>query len=150
VGLDMHLIGQKTRYNSTELEDGFPLRTKILELGYWRKHPNLHGYIVQAFAEGKDECQDIDLGAKDIRNIISAIEHDALPETTGFFFGTSESGKAQRKNDVAVFTKALKWLEKVKVFEPEKVESDIGVIYKIEASDELPTEYRHVVYRASW
>jgi hypothetical protein len=150
VGLDMYLEGHKTRYNSTEMEDGFPLRTKILSLGYWRKHPNLHGYIVQAFAEGVDECQDITLGAKDIRNIISAINGDTLPETSGFFFGKSESGKAQRKNDVTVFTKALKWLESVKVVQPEKIETEIGVMYKIEASDEIPNEHRYVVYRASW
>jgi hypothetical protein len=150
MGLDMYLQGHKFKYGSAEVEDGFPVKTKILELGYWRKHPNLHGYIVQAFAEGRDECQDIDLGAQDIKNIISAIEGDVLPATSGFFFGTSESGKAQRKRDVAVFTKALAWLENVKVMKPEKIESDIGVIYKIEASDELPTEYRHVVYRASW
>jgi hypothetical protein len=150
VGLDMYLEGRKFKYGSTEVEDGFPVKTKILELGYWRKHPNLHGYIVQAFAEGLDQCQDIDLGAKDIRNIISAIERNALPETTGFFFGSSESGKAQRKNDVEVFTKALAWLENVKVVQPEKIETEIGVMYKIEVGDELPTEYRHIVYRASW
>src|ERR1700683_3641911 len=28
-------------------EDGFRLRSKTVELGYWRKHPNLHGYICQ-------------------------------------------------------------------------------------------------------
>lgn len=150
MGLDQYLEGRKTRYNSTELEDGFPVRTKILDLGYWRKHPNLHGYIVQAFAEGKDECQDIDLGAQDIKNIISAIEGDALPKTSGFFFGSSDSSKAQRKRDIGVFTKALAWLEKVKVVEPEKVETDIGVMYKFEAGDEIPSEYRYVVYRASW
>jgi hypothetical protein len=22
------------------------------DLGYWRKHPNLHGYIINTFAEG--------------------------------------------------------------------------------------------------
>jgi hypothetical protein len=149
MGLDMFLEGRKYKAGSTEVEDGFPVKTKILELGYWRKHPNLHGYIVQAFAEGRDECQDIDLSAQDIKNIISAINDDNLPETTGFFFGSSDNGKAQRKRDIAVFTKALAWLEKVKVVEPEKVEIDIGVMYKIEV-DDLPDEYRHVVYRASW
>jgi hypothetical protein len=150
MGLDMYLEGRKRRYNSTETEDGFPVKSKTLDLGYWRKHPNLHGYIVQAFAEGKDECQDIELGAQDIKNIISAINGKTLPETSGFFFGVSDMSVAQRKHDVAVFTKALKWLEKVKVVQPEKVETDIGVMYKIDASTEISDESRYVVYRASW
>ena len=149
MGLDMYLEGRKWKHGSTEVEDGFSVKSKILDLGYWRKHPNLHGFIVQAFADGKDECQDIDLGAQDIKNIISAIERDALPNTTGFFFGTSDSGKAQRKRDIEMFTKALAWLEEVKGVEPEKAENDFGVIYKV-VQTELPTEYRYVVYRASW
>jgi hypothetical protein len=27
------------------------------EVGYWRKHPDLHGYIVETFADGVDACQ---------------------------------------------------------------------------------------------
>ena len=64
MGLDMYLEGRKSRYDKQETEDGFPLQTKVLELGYWRKHPNLHGYIVQEFADGVDECQRGDLPSR--------------------------------------------------------------------------------------
>jgi hypothetical protein len=56
MGLDMYLTGEKFLMTRNLEEDGFRLRSKTLELGYWRKHPNLHGYIVQTFADGTDEC----------------------------------------------------------------------------------------------
>ena len=53
MGLDMYLTGKKIVMDARlDLrEDGFPLGSKALDLGYWRKHPNLHGYLVQAFAD---------------------------------------------------------------------------------------------------
>src|ERR1022692_2449086 len=89
MGLDMYLTGEKFVMNASLQEDGFRLRSRILELGYWRKHPNLHGYIVQTFAGGKDECQDIYLGVAHIRTIIAAVKEQELHHTTGFFFGES-------------------------------------------------------------
>jgi len=59
MGLDMFLHGEKYFWGHNgkrPKEDGFEVKEHILELGYWRKHPNLHGYIVQTFADGKDEC----------------------------------------------------------------------------------------------
>ena len=74
MGLDMYLTGEKFVMSLKLQEDGFRLRSKTLELGYWRKHPNLHGYIVQTFAGGKDECQTIDLGPDHIRTLIAAVK----------------------------------------------------------------------------
>ena len=54
MGLDMYLEGTKlwtSAKDSSEKEDGFLLRKKILKLAYWRKHPDLHGYIVKTFAK---------------------------------------------------------------------------------------------------
>jgi len=129
MGLDMYLTGEKFIMNSSinPQEDGFRLRSRILELGYWRKHPNLHGYIVQNFAGGKDECQDIDLGVNRIRAIIAAIRAGELPDTTGFFFGVSDSSQEQIDQDIAIFERALAWCE----------------------ADE-PGIFRSVTYRASW
>ena len=55
----------------------------------WRKHPNLHGFIVQTFAEGKDECQRIYLDDGKVETILRATLEDKLPITQGFFFGVS-------------------------------------------------------------
>ena len=128
MGLDMYLTGEKFVMNAELKEDGFRLRSKSVELGYWRKHPNLHGYIVQTFADGKDECQDIYLGGSErIRTIIAAIKTRELPDTTGFFFGVSDESQEQIDQDVAIFESAIAWLE-----------------------TEEPGIFRSVVYRASW
>jgi hypothetical protein len=126
MGLDMYLTGEKFLMTRNLEEDGFRLRSKTLELGYWRKHPNLHGYIVQTFAGGEDECQAIDL-SDHIRTIIAAIQARGLPDTTGFFFGVSDSSQKQLDQDTAIFERALAWVE----------------------TDE-PGILRSVRYRASW
>jgi hypothetical protein len=59
------------------------------ELAYWRKHTNLHGYIVNTFANGVDECQVIPLSKNDLENIIQAVEEDNLPHIRQMFFGQS-------------------------------------------------------------
>jgi len=80
MGLDMSIYGS--------VNDTAPVE----ELAYWRKHPNLHGYIVNTFAGGVDECQKIDLDIDSLNKIIDAVNLGALPTTTGFFFGTSSPG----------------------------------------------------------
>jgi hypothetical protein len=127
MGLDMYLTGEKFVMSLKLQEDGFRLRSKTLELGYWRKHPNLHGYIVQTFAGGKDECQEIDLGVPQFRAIIAAVKAQELPDTAGFFFGVSDSSQERMEEDIAIFEKALAWLE----------------------ADE-PGVVRFIKYRASW
>ena len=65
-----------------------------------RKHPDLHGYIVEKYADGRDECQEIELSVNDLEDIVRAIELDKLPHTEGFFFGTPEwheEDKEERK-----------------------------------------------------
>ena len=129
MGLDMYLTGEKfimTADGMNPQEDGFRLRSKTLELGYWRKHPNLHGYIVQTFAGGEDECQTIDL-SDHIRTIIAAVQARDLPDTTGFFFGVSDSSPERLEEDIAIFENALAWLET----------DESGVV-------------RFIKYRASW
>ena len=107
------------------LVDGFEQSRIELELGYWRKHPNLHGFIVNTFANGVDECQEIELDEENIQTIIDAINTKDLPKTTGFFFG--ESDGSEDKESIEILTKALEWLK-----------------------TKEPNVSRSVVYRASW
>jgi hypothetical protein len=107
MGLDMYLTGEiffmKPRRRGQ-------LKVKLsYDLGYWRKHPNLHGYIVQTFADGDDSCQQIHLSADDLRKIIAAVKAKELPETTGFFFGQSDG--TEWRDDVRIFRNAVDWLE---------------------------------------
>jgi hypothetical protein len=123
MGLDMYLTGEK--YFHSRPEKRGQKKAERFDLGYWRKHPNLHGYIVEQFAGGEDDCREIELSADGIRQIIAAVEANELPETTGFFFGVSDG--SEKPDDLQIFREALAWLE-----EPEE-----GV-------------WRSVSYRASW
>lgn len=131
MGLDMYLEGRTFNWSNHEFpeldpsRDGFPIKGVILRLGYWRKHPDLHGYIVQNFADGKDGCQDIELGDECIEKIIAAIKARELPHTEGFFFG--ESDGSEDEESIEIFQKALDWMR-----------------------GNSPNESRSVVYRASW
>lgn len=129
MGLDMYLHGKKFFPNNNRHdEDGFPVTEHTLELGYWRKHPNLHGYIVQNFADGNDDCHEISLSRNDLQQIIHAIRKRELPHTVGFFFGNSDESDEQVENDIAVFERAIAWLDSKK---------------------DIP-EWCDVIYRASW
>ena len=127
MGLDMYLYGRKSTYfsGSSETVDGKQVTAIEVDLGYWRKHPNLHGFIVDTFADGVDECQRIPLDSEDIEKIIHAINEKNLPYTEGFFFGKNDNSEAEQAFDRKVFMEALDWL-------------------KAEPS------MRHVIYQASW
>jgi len=140
MGLDMYLTGEKylaDNYENPEkniMEDGFRVKAKRLELGYWRKHPNLHGYIVEHFASGVDKCQEIYLTAIDLNRIIKAVKEKKLPLTTGFFFGKSQESDEEMNNDLKILEAALSWV----LDRPEDNEKT-----------SIP-ETRLVIYQASW
>ena len=87
MGLDMNLEGEKyfgTDWKNPEnnlRDDGYEIKSRTLRLGYWRKHPDLHGYIVNTFAGGVDNCEAIALEDADIEKIIDAVARDALPHS---------------------------------------------------------------------
>jgi len=154
MGLDMYLYGEKpvssTFDKNPVMEDGFVLSSKTLDMGYWRKHANLHGFIVQTFADGEDECQKIHLSKEDLHNLIVALENDAMynAEVTGFFFGRSYfpgesddwgSYEKQKEQDLKIFRSALEWLKKAAPASGTFGEDD----YK-------SPEWRSVYYQASW
>lgn len=134
MGLDMYLEGEKflwTDWKKPEnnlMEDGFRLSRRILQLGYWRKHPDLHGFIAKNFAEDPEVCEKVELGEDDIVKIIAAVESDELPHTEGFFFGVSDGSEKART--IEIFKKALAWM-RTKDEGDQKISRDIS-------------------YRASW
>jgi hypothetical protein len=111
-----------------EMEEGVPVKSKTYELAYWRKHPNLHGYIVKNYAkDGVDDCEPVELDQDALIDIMAAVREDRLPLTSGFFFGSSPEGAEQRDHDLAVLTRALFWLQ-----------------------NESKQDIRTVIYQASW
>ena len=75
-----------------------PNLTRPRELAYWRKHPNLHGWMQQLWESRERPAHEndpdatfngieLELGWQDIEELESAIQGRRLPATTGFFFG---------------------------------------------------------------
>jgi hypothetical protein len=117
MGLDMYLTGRKYHFhdwqnpNNNQYEDGYRLQSRTFDLGYWHKHPDLHGFIVQNFAEGIDDCKPIYLTGESIEQILVAIKEDRLPPTTGFFFGLSTNDDDEKTEAIEILSKALLWLQ---------------------------------------
>lgn len=107
MGLDMYLTGEIYFWNWQRKRG--EKKADLIDLGYWRKHPNLHGFIVENFADGIDDCRPIYLDTDHIREIMDAVEANKLPPTVGFFFG--ESDGSEKEQDLAIFREALQWLE---------------------------------------
>ena len=63
------------------------------EIHYWRKHPNIHGFMEYLYREKGGEldfnCQPVELTQEDIDSLAKSILDQELPKTSGFFFGQS-------------------------------------------------------------
>ena len=64
-----------------------------IELAYWRKHPNLQGWMENLYREkgGEEEFNgvDVELTLEDLDALELTLDEDELPETVGFFFGSN-------------------------------------------------------------
>ncbi len=89
------------------------------EIHYWRKHPNLHGWMQDLYYEkggkGSDFNGDCVLLTMDD---LDCLEHDLkqfdLPDTKGFFFGNSQSDDDELKDDLEFVAKAREAISKGK------------------------------------
>lgn len=95
------------------------------ELAYWRKHPNLQGFMEDLWHKkgcpGKPEepnslgmsdfnCVPVELDHEDLDNLEKAILSKDLPETCGFFFG-GDSDEYYKENDLEFIRKAREALD---------------------------------------
>ena len=146
MGLDMYLVGHhyNTRYVDDVprpmLDDKYHIESMTIDLGYWRKHADLHGYIVDTFAKGVDNCMEIELSEDDLDKIILAIQNDKLKKDhSGFFFGNSTDNgyynEKEKERAISIFQKAKTFLQ-----EGAKMLEDSN----------LYMNPRYVSYRASW
>jgi len=81
------------------------------ELAYWRKHPNLHGWMEQLAKSknveyGSFNGVELELTWADIDALEQAVTHGQLPTTGGFFFG-KDADERYRESDLA-FVKAAR------------------------------------------
>lgn len=74
------------------------------EIAYWRKHPNLHGWM-ERLAESKGleyrtfNGVELELTWQDLDELEQAVTHGQLPATRGFFFGDN-SDEHYREQDL--------------------------------------------------
>jgi hypothetical protein len=116
MGLDMYLtgkihVGANYEHNNVSgvvyitkrgKEIDIPLKkvTDIcIDLGYWRKANSIHGYIVDNFADGVDDCKEIYISKQGLNQLLDQCKivlanpdkaEELLPVTAGFFFGSDE------------------------------------------------------------
>lgn len=108
MGLDMYAYVAARAGQQTEFYDGAewdadlkehrnPNVNKPREIAYWRKHPNLHGWMAQLWlGRENNELRDagnfngieLELTAEDLDDLERAVKKCQLPATSGFFFGT--------------------------------------------------------------
>ena len=77
----------------------------VTELHYWRKHPDLHGWMRLLYREkdGTDSefnCVNVRLDAKDLDRLEADIREKRLPRTAGPFFGESDGSEKRRRSRV--------------------------------------------------
>ena len=104
MGLDMYAQVRSTKPQTAvdfQAEEG----TEDRELHYWRKHPNLHGWMESLYylKGGQAEsfnCVNVELDLDDLDQLEKHIEEGRLPETSGFFFGVSDQEDWQVKDDL--------------------------------------------------
>lgn len=81
------------------------------EIHYWRKHPNLHGWMENLYYSKGGEresfnCVPVELNTDDLLELREAITTDSLPNTAGFFFGQTDG--TEREDDLEFVDTALK------------------------------------------
>lgn len=107
MGLDMYAYTTKRRlWKSVD----FPSHDSDTRLFYWRKHPNLHGWLERLYeakggADRDFNCATVELTAADLDWLERAIKEKRLPYTTGFFFGQSDNDD-ERDEDLDFVAKA--------------------------------------------
>lgn len=114
MGLDMFLTGHRRILRAAK--GNAKIIKEEIDLGYWRKHPNLHGYIVNNFVDDVSnyDGQNVLLTVEALQQIITAIINRELPHTEGFFFGYSATDpqeiEAEQKEDIRQLQQAIDWL----------------------------------------
>ena len=84
--------------------------SKPRELAYWRKHPNLHGWM-EKLAERKNLKYDsfngieLELTWEDLDELERTVTHKQLPSTSGFFFG-NDADEHYYESDLAFIKNA--------------------------------------------
>lgn len=114
MGLDMYAyVGrpgqQREFWDTAEIAEGSsefvsPTVQRPREIAYWRKHPNLHGWMEQLWiSRGGHNSEhfngaELELTWDDIMALEADILAGRLPPTTGFFFGDNADAEYREQD----------------------------------------------------
>jgi hypothetical protein len=97
MGLDMYAYVAAKKGQMSEHYEGYDYDkdaspvAKPRELAYWRKHPNLHGWMHRLWESkgnsGDFNGDELELTWEDLEKLEEDLQRKDLPGTTGFFFG---------------------------------------------------------------
>ena len=109
MGLDMYAYVAKKQgqmrdyYESYDYDSDSGPVEKPREIAYWRKHPNLHGWMHRLWNErghaGDFNGDELELTFEDLDRLEYVVKHKELPGTSGFFFG-NDSDDYYRDQDL--------------------------------------------------
>jgi hypothetical protein len=124
MGLDQYAYvamkaGAQAEYYEDEnydKEDGDPTKlSEPREIAYWRKHPNLQGWMERLWIERNPDAEgetgvmfngiELELTWDDLERLESDVEAGTLPQTSGFFFG-SDSDEYYQQQDLEFIKQA--------------------------------------------
>jgi hypothetical protein len=99
MGLDQYVFAVK-QAPSKPVDFEEPEAKKIQEVHYWRKHPDLHGWMENLYRKkgGRQpefNCDPVVLSIADIDLLEIAVKRKELPTTSGFFFGHSDGSEIE-------------------------------------------------------
>ena len=115
MGLDMYAYvaaregQQRDFYDGAEFKDGDYVNLKVSqprEIAYWRKHPNLHGWMEKLWNKRNGGNHDgnnfngieLELTHEDLEILELDVITGRLPGTSGFFFGNDADEFYQEKD----------------------------------------------------
>lgn len=117
MGLDQYATSYDPKFvkNPDAVVDIEPTKDVGKEIAYWRKHPNLQGWMEKLYYNkgGEDEsfnCSSVRLEKHDLERLKEDVESGSLPATSGFFFGV-ESDDHYKEDDLKFIEAALQEIE---------------------------------------
>ena len=109
MGLDMYAFSVP---KENAIDDfTFKREEDYIEIHYWRKHHDLHGWMERLYRKKGGTKEDFNvcpvrLTLQDLDTLEHAVMTGNLPSTTGFFFGNCPPDDASQADDVYFIAKA--------------------------------------------
>lgn len=122
MGLDQYASAR--RGEPVKNVDGYLEYPEKVELAYWRKHPNLQGWMENLWESkgrpglteenggnmlGDFNCVPVELSLEDLDELEAAVTDGGLPSTAGFFFG-GDSDEHYREQDLKFIQEARQYI----------------------------------------